>query len=268
MTTLGSQCSWWRHQTEAFSALLDWPVVRGIHQSPVNSSHKGQWHGALMFSLICAWKNGWVNNREAGDFRRHLAHYDVTVMLGFCAIHDPTYPHTPSPHKKWPPFRRQYFHMHFHKRFKCFISIRISLKFIPKGPRENTPSWVQVTIWRRTGDQLYMNQCCPLSLTRICATGGTWVNTLRPRRNEQHFADDIFKRIFFNENVWISIKISLKFVPKGPINNIPALVQIMAWRRWGDKPLSEPMMVSLPTHICVTRPQWVKCFTFTLRVVP
>ena len=50
---------------------------------------------------------------------------------------------------------------------------------------------------------------------------------------------------------------SLKFVPKGPINNTPALVQIMAWRRPGDKPLSEPMMVSLPTHICVTRPQWV-----------
>ena len=53
----------------------------------------------------------------------------------------------------------------------------------------------------------------------------------------------------------ISIKISLKFVPNGPINNIPALVQIMAWRRPGDKPLSEPMMVSLLTHICVTRPQ-------------
>ena len=83
------------------------------------------------------------------------------------------------------------------------------------------------------------------------------INTLRPRRNEQHFADDTFKRIFFNENVWISIKISLKFVSKGPINNIPALVQIMAWRRSGDKLLSEPMMVSLPMHICVTRPQWV-----------
>ena len=83
--------------------------------------------------------------------------------------------------------------------------------------------------------------------------GHDYINTLRPRRNEQHFADDIF----FNENVWISIKISLKFVPKGPINTIPALVQIMAWRRSGDKPLSEPMMVSLPTHIWVTRPQWV-----------
>ena len=66
------------------------------------------------------------------------------------------------------------------------------------------------------------------------------------------------KRIFFNENVWISIDISLKFVPKGPINKIPALVQVMARRRPGDKPLSEPMLISLPTHICVTRPQWVK----------
>ena len=58
-------------------------------------------------------------------------------------------------------------------------------------------------------------------------------------------------------NFRISIKISLKFVPKGPINNKPAFVQIMAWRRSGDKPLSEPMMVSLLTHIYVTRPQWV-----------
>ena len=88
-------------------------------------------------------------------------------------------------------------------------------------------------------------------------TSYRWLNTLRPRRNE-HFADDIFKRIFFNENVWISIKISLKSVPKGPINNIPALVQIMAWRRPGDKPLSEAMMINLPTHICVSRPQWGK----------
>ena len=53
-----------------------WPFVRGIHRSP----HKGQWRGALMFSLICAWINGWVNNGEAGDLIRHRAHYDVTVM--------------------------------------------------------------------------------------------------------------------------------------------------------------------------------------------
>ena len=83
------------------------------------------------------------------------------------------------------------------------------------------------------------------------------INTLRPRQNGRHFADDIFKRIFSKEKVWISIKISLKFVPKGPINKIRALFHIMAWRRPGDKPLSEAMLVSLLTHKCVTRPQWV-----------
>ena len=81
--------------------------------------------------------------------------------------------------------------------------------------------------------------------------------TLRPRQNGRRFPDDTFNRIFMNENVRISIKISLKFVPKGPINNYPALVQIMAWRQSGNKPLSEPMKVSLLTHICVTRPKWV-----------
>ena len=83
-------------------------------------------------------------------------------------------------------------------------------------------------------------------------------NSLRPIPNRRNFADDIFKCIFENENEWISPKISMKFVPNVQINDIPALVQIMAWRRPGDKPLSEPMMVSLLTHICVTRPQWGK----------
>ena len=85
-----------------------------------------------------------------------------------------------------------------------------------------------------------------------------FLNTLRPRQDGRHFPDDIFKCIFLNENVLIPIKISLKFVPKGPINNIPALVQIMAWCHSGNKPISEPMMVILPTHICVAPPQWVK----------
>ena len=83
------------------------------------------------------------------------------------------------------------------------------------------------------------------------------VNSLRPRQNGRLFADDIFRCIFLDENVWIPIWISLNFVSKGPINNILALVQIMAWRRTGDKPLSEAMMVRLPTHLCITRPQWV-----------
>ena len=85
-----------------------------------------------------------------------------------------------------------------------------------------------------------------------------FINTLRTRQNGHHLPDDIFKCILLNENVWISIQISLNFVPKGPFSNITALVQIMAWHRPGDKPLSEPMMVSLLTHICITQPRWVK----------
>ena len=69
------------------------------------------------------------------------------------------------------------------------------------------------------------------------------------RQDGRHFADDIFKCIFLNENIWILIKISL---PKSPINNILALVQIITWRRSGNKLLSEPMMVRLPMHICIT----------------
>ena len=71
-----SEIPWWRHQIETLSALL--ALCEG--NSPVNYPHKGQWRRALMFSSICAWINGWVNNREAGYLRHHRAHYDVTVM--------------------------------------------------------------------------------------------------------------------------------------------------------------------------------------------
>ena len=126
---------------------------------------------------------------------------------------------------------------------------------------------------------IYVPKCCIVSnitgLTSIKHRSDTFasdqsnwwwseglINAWRPRQNGRHFPDDIFKCIFLNENIWILIDMSLKFFPKGPINNIPALVQIMAWRRPGDKPLSEPMMVSLLTHICVTRPQWVNNDSF------
>ena len=66
----------WRHQVETFSALL--VICEGNSPVPVNSPHKGQWRGALVCSLICAWTNGWVNNHEAGDLRRNRAHHDVT----------------------------------------------------------------------------------------------------------------------------------------------------------------------------------------------
>ena len=151
-----------------------------------------------MFSLICVWINGWINNREAGDLRRYRHHYDVIVML-----------------------------------------IRnVSMALFKTGV---VSPWL--TQW------IYGS---------FALSHRDDINSLRPRPNRRHFADDIFKCIFENENEWISPRISLKFVPKVQINNIPVLVQIMAWRRPGDKPLSESKMVILPTHICVTRPQWVK----------
>ena len=91
----------------------------------------------------------------------------------------------------------------------------------------------------------------------LCHSAGLALHTLRLRQNGCRFAYDSFKCIFFSESVWISIKISLQFVPRGSVNNIPAL----AWHRPGDKSLSEPIIVSLLTHICVTRPQWVNTET-------
>ena len=82
----------WRHKIFAMmTSSMEhfpryWLFVRGIHRSPVNSPHKGQWRGALMFSLICIWINDWVNNREAGDLRRYRGHYDVTVMRLACVV--------------------------------------------------------------------------------------------------------------------------------------------------------------------------------------
>ena len=90
-----------------------------------------------------------------------------------------------------------------------------------------------------------------VSTRRVC------FNTLRPKQKFRHFADDIFKCIFLNKNVWISFMLSQIFVPRVWIDNIPASVQIMDCCRLGENRLSEPMMVILLTHICVTRPQWV-----------
>ena len=71
--------TWWRHQMETFS--ISDHLCGGIHRSPVNSPHKGQWRRVLMFSVGSTRTNGWVNNRDAGDLRRHRAHYDATVMM-------------------------------------------------------------------------------------------------------------------------------------------------------------------------------------------
>ena len=149
------------------------------------------------------------------------------------------------------------------------ISYEITLRWMSLDRTEDKSTLVQVMAWCRQATSYYLSQCWPRSAWSVSPYGlirPQWVkwiimavpgadvsdihirmlstdfNTLRPRQNGRHFADDVFKCIFLNGNLWISIKISLKFVPKDPINNIPALVQIMAWRRTGDKPLSEPMM--------------------------
>ena len=162
-----------------------WPFVRGIHRSPLNRPHNGEWRGALMFSLICAWTNDWVNNRDAGDLRRHRAHYDVTVMfallISFTANvpqlvmysksqgqvtflpppHPPPTP-TPTPHPptpppraraKWPPFADDIFRCIFVNEKYCIL-IGISLKIVSKGSIDNNPALVQVMAWCRTGDML------------------------------------------------------------------------------------------------------------------
>ena len=99
----------------------------------------------------------------------------------------------------------------------------------------------------------FPRNCIILVCVNICCGQHIEVETKWTSFRRRHF-----QAHFFNENIWIPIQISLKFVPKGSINKIPASNQIMAWRCPGDKPLSERMMVNLPTHICVTQPQWVK----------
>ena len=137
--------------------------------SPIidDSPHKGQWRGALMFSLICAWTNSLANNGDACDLRRHCAYHDVTVMLRNYLVG-----------LLWPT------HMSY---------------------------WNQMLVYFFS------------------------IKTLRPRW----------------EFSWIK-DVSLKFVARVPINNIPVLVQIVDWSWRGGKPLSEPMLVSLLTHICHT----------------
>ena len=112
--------------------------------------------------------------------------------------------------------------------FKCFVSCHF---------REN--------IWHKSHRILCHHCLASLFCTARSAQyiSNMFVNSLRPRKNRHNFAHDVFKCNLLNENVWIPIKLLLEYVPKGPINNIPALVQIMAWRRTGDKPLSEPMMI-------------------------
>ena len=204
-----------------------------------------------MFSLICVWINGWVNNREAGDLRRHRGHYDVIVMvpdfthilLGYSTGTQDIFTIAPI-HRKIPC-------LHFYPMFTwifkhivaqiqlpnvcnviskcvCFVKIvvfwfkfhsclcRMILLMIKTSIGWDTPGTYKFLIHVMTSYQTRV-----YSVTHMCVTRPQMFNTLRPRQNGRRFPDDVFKSIFLNENVWIPLKISLKFVPNGPINNIP-----------------------------------------------
>ena len=140
-------------------------------------------------------------------------------------------------------------------------SCKITPRWMPQSTFDDKSALIHVMAWCCQATSHNLRQCWSRSMLPYDIAKLHWVNDnfniLRPRQDGRLFPDDIFKSIFFNENVQILIKISPTFVPKAPINNIPLLVQVMAWHQPGDKPFSEPMMVSLLTHICVTRPQWV-----------
>ena len=262
-----------------FSALLALCDGNPLADSPP----KGKWREALMFYLICAWRHGWANNHrrwwiesplrslwphcsDQPSEHRSLAEtiYDVSVMSAYYREYIP--------------------------KTGCVFRLLEALKLYGEvTPCGDTDVRCRSTLTRvmacyLTAPTHYLNQCwlisnevlwhSPLdyftgnaqyiSLYINLTISNLWSQSLFPGSKElTHWGLDIWmplrrrQCIFLNENVWISIKMSLKFVPTGPINNIPALVQIMAWRRPGDKPLSEALMVNLPTHICFSRPQWV-----------
>ena len=141
---------------------------------------------------------------------------------------------------------RSFYNSMFHQIYKALLRLDNKSVFGPGNGLALNRQWS--IVWINDGPVLWCVYASP-SFKGLTHWGRDEIDTV--------FADDSFKCISLNQNVWISIKIPLKFVPKGSINNIPALVQIMAWRRPGDKPLSEAMVVRLPMQICVSRLQWV-----------
>ena len=142
-----------------------WPFVRGIHRSTVNSQHKGQWRRALMFSLICVWLNGWVYNRDAGDLRHYRAHYDVTAM-------EMSWKVTKIGHRD--PFQCTL--------FSCVLWFSLYIK-----------------VNHREAVSFFITETPLLMIWPYMMNLHSYGNTLRPRQNGHHVADDNFKRPFVFE---------------------------------------------------------------------
>ena len=166
-------CPWWHHQMETFSALL------AICAGTKAQRHKGQWRGALMFSLIYLWINGWVNNREPGDLRRHRTHYDVTEIVGICgelslASTSPySAPCTASlefieTERKWSQIWRLLFQTHLRDIPNIVL---LWLRSVPKGP-------IKWRLGAELATNHYLNILWLSSLTDICITWPGWVKGL------------------------------------------------------------------------------------------
>ena len=180
----------WRHQIEAFSALL--AFVRGIHCTPVDCPHKCQWREALMFSLICAWENGWTNKRYAGDLRRHRAHNDVTVMLSL---------------------RLYRFFLNTEKTGKCMLGLMLLfitdiirqglISFIVKCfyPNDYLHSSLLIILWYRNLAHIPMKQpwiACPKL---------TWIDWEQYKHNKTKHSKTV--RMHYGI-YWVSVPLKLK----------------------------------------------------------
>ena len=256
---------------ETFSALL--ALCAGNSPVPVNSPHKGQWRGVLMFSLICDLINGWVHNREAGDLRRHRGHYDVMVMISI----------------KTMPVYSQIHNLQNGKHFTPPVSNTLTLYdgtlSIHTAVLLNMHAFVMTSLWSFANlesivsDDMYMDiwlwkwkqllanhwdhdltivflSICALSALFInkppllinhaqktirTKNKNTWVyemKTLRPESNDWYFVDVIFKCIDFNGNLCIFDKLSLNVIHKNERRAI-------TWT------------TTFTTHVCVTRPRWL-----------
>ena len=248
-----------QHNVETFSLLLYWSFERGIHRS-VDSPHKRSvMRGFDVFRNECRLENG------SHACLRWDVHKERPTMV---VIFHPSWLATHG----WSVGRRDNYYGQMGKlrainyrpgmggqllSQQCLVSIGklIKLSCYRLKSHANTGHFrhmfqVKSSFLRNVPSKviLFVSQKIWIGITRLsietvlprwCVTR---LNTLRPRQNGRHFPDDTFKHIFVNENCCILMKISLRFVPHGPINNILALVQIMAWRRSGDKPLSGPMV--------------------------
>ena len=160
-----------------------WPFVRGIHRSSVNSPHKGQWRGALMFTLICARMNGWVNNGEAGDLRRNRAHYDVIVMFRPSLLETPC------------QSRSQFCHRFMSIDIGWYLPISLPQSPIVLGTNDPCSSWFSP--W---------GNLAPIDfvlITYTCWDHSHFMSIIRVHGDGGHITDDNCKNIFMNVNIWI-----------------------------------------------------------------